>query len=435
MGLQGPRVVTRRALAVTHFSTADVIGGSARSAHRIHTGLRARGVTSRMLVGIRAGTDPDVDTVHVGRLGRWADRIADKLWRFTGFQYRYYPSGHRVRRHPWVRRTDVIQLFNTHGGYFSPRLLADLGRRAPIVWRLSDLWPMTGHCAYPGPCDRWRDGCGQCPDLASYPSLPRDTTASLFRQKAGIYAGLPLTIVATSRWIAECARTSPLLGRFPVVRIANGLDGTVFRPLPRDEARRRLELAPAERIVLFSAHILDDNPRKGGDLLIGALRAMEERTDVRLLLVGEGGRSWEGQVPAPVTRLGFVDDPEALAWVYAAADVVAIPSRVENLPNVLVEALACSRPVVACDAGGMADGVRHLETGYLARPEDSADVATGLGLILGDSVLSQKMGRRARTLFEAEFTAEREIDRFVELYEALTGEHPETTNSLKGTRP
>jgi glycosyltransferase involved in cell wall biosynthesis len=278
---------------------------------------------------------------------------------------------------------------------------------------------MTGHCAYPGPCARWQTGCGHCPDLGSYPALSRDTTAFLFHAKARRYVRSRITVVATSEWIAECARRSPLLGGFPIVRIPNGLNGAVFRPHPREEARQRLGLGPTQRIVVFSAHILDDNPRKGGDILMGALNILGNGKDVRLLLVGEGGGSWDGRVPGAITRLGFVDDPETLAWVYAAADVVAIPSRVENLPNVLIEALACGRPVVACDAGGMADGVRHLETGYLARPGDPADVAAGLGLVLGDCALRRKMGRQARTLFEEEFSTEREIDQFVKLYESL----------------
>lgn len=411
--------------AIIHFSTADLIGGSARSAHRIHTGLRARGLRSRMLVGVRTGADPDVDTVHGSRLGYWADRLADKVWQSTGLQYRHYPSGHRVLRHPWVRDADIIQLFNTHGGYFSTSLLPVLGRRRPIVWRLSDLWPMTGHCAYPGACERWRAGCGQCPDLATYPALSRDTTAALFRRKAEIYARSPITVVATSNWIADCARTSPLFGRFPVLRIANGLDGTVFRPLPREAARRKMGLEPDERIILFPAHILDGNPRKGGDILIDALNRLSEIKNVRLLLVGKGGASWEGQVPISMTRLGFIEDSEALARVYAAADVVVIPSRAENLPNVIIEALACGRPVVACNAGGTADGVCHMKTGYLTRPEDPTDVAVGLDLILGEPDRARNMGHQARLLFEAEFSAEREIDQFVALYASLVREHSE----------
>lgn len=414
--------MTDRTLSVVHFSTADVIGGSAQSAYRIHSGLRATGVRSRMLVGVRAGNDPDVDTVHAGSAGRWADRIANRCLGSFGLQDAYFPSGHRVIRHPWVKGADVIQLFNVHGGYFSLQLLPTLGRHAPIVWRLSDMWAMTGHCAYPGSCERWRSGCGHCPDLATYPALARDTTAALFRRKGRLYDALPITVVATSSWTEACARQSPLLGRFPVRRIPNGLDGDIFRPLPQAEARLALGLDPSRPVILFSAHVLDNNPRKGGDLLIEVLHRANIGGRTQLVLVGLGGETWEGRVPCDMFRLGFQSDPGRMAQIYAAADVVAIPSVVENLPNVLIEAMACGRPVVACAAGGMADGIRHRETGYLATPADAVDIAAGLELILDSSDLKAQMGHAARVLFESEFTAKLEVQRFHDLYRELVHE-------------
>lgn len=411
--------MTSKPLSVVHFSTADLIGGSAQSAYRIHKGLQARNVRSRMLVGFRAGNDPDVDTVYAGTTGQWADRIANRVTSSLGYQYAYLPSGHRVIRHPWVREADVIQLFNTHGGYFSPRILTTLSRQAPIVWRLSDLWPMTGHCVYPGSCERWRTGCGGCPDLATYPALSRDTTADLFRRKERVYRNARITVVATSSWTEECARQSPLLGEFTTVRIPNGLDGRVFRPLDRNEARSILNLDPSKRIILFSAHILDENPRKGGNLLIEALNRTAFDPDSLLLLVGQGGESWKNRVSCDLMCLGFQNDPDRMARIYAAADVVAIPSVVENLPNVLIEALACGRAVVACDVGGMADGVRHMETGYLARKHDASDIANGLKTVLGDADLRTRMGSSARTLFENQFDANLEIQRFQDLYAEL----------------
>lgn len=425
--------MTDRPLTVTHFSTADVIGGSAQSAYRIHSGLRAAGLRSRMLVGFRASDDPDVDTVYADRAGQWADRIANRVTGSMGLQYAFLPSGRRVMRHPWVRDAGIIQLFNTHGGYFSPSLLPALGRRAPIVWRLSDLWPMTGHCAYPGACERWRTGCGACPDLTTYPALSRDTTAAQFRRKRRLYEDLPMTVVATSSWTEACARQSPLLGHFRILRIPNGLDGDVFRPLPRDEACAVLRLDPSRPVILFAAHILDNNPRKGGNLLIEALRHSTIGPGASLVLVGEGGGSWEGQTPCSLVRLGFQSDPGRLAGIYAAADVVAIPSAVENLPNVLIEAMACGKPVVASDAGGMADGVRHMETGYLAKPGDAADLAAGIEAILGDADLRARMGIAARTLFESEFSAGREIQRFCDLYRDLVyGTSPEAPPRRQG---
>jgi len=406
-------------LSILHFSTADIIGGSARSAIRIHSGLRAAGHRSRMLVGIKAGDDPHVDTIQRGLIGRLSDRIANKASDMLGFQYQFVPSSLTVPGHPWVRDADIIQLYNIHGGYFSLPLIARLAEIKPVVWRLSDLWPMTGHCAYPGTCERWRTGCGECPDLESYPALKKDRTAYLFKKKNEVYKRSSLNIVAPSSWTEKCAKESPLLGRFPVTRIPNGLDAEAFRPMERKEARQKFEIDPAKKVILFAAHILDNNPRKGADTLLDAINKIDNPERYLLMLVGEGGQTWAEKTSFDIKLMGFVQDPQNLAEIYSAADVVAIPSAVENLPNVLVEALACGRAVIASDAGGMRDGIRHLETGYLAKLGDATDLAEGLRLVLDDETVQQNMETSARRLFEEQFTSEKEITRIVSLYREI----------------
>jgi len=228
---------------------------------------------------------------------------------------------------------------------------------------------------------------------------------------------LPMTIVAPSSWIEQKALQSPLLGSFPILRIPNGLDGRDYAPRSRQEVRQRLGLPPHARVILFSAHILDNNPRKGGDVLMQALTMLGPQKDWILALMGEGGESW--RAPIPVHNLGFLLDPLDIARCYAAADVVAIPSVLENLPNTLIESLACGRVVVASDCGGMRDGALHETTGLLTRMGDAQDLAQGLKTMLDADDRRPAMERAARALFEREFSAERELERIESLYFSL----------------
>ena len=95
---------------ITHVSTSDMVGGSARSARRIHESLRAMGHGSRMLVGFKTGGDEDVDTVHGGGVRRLADRVAEETTRRIGLQYLWYPSGGHLARHPWLKGADAMQI-------------------------------------------------------------------------------------------------------------------------------------------------------------------------------------------------------------------------------------------------------------------------------------------------------------------------------------
>lgn len=408
------------ALSVLHFSAADILGGSARSAYRIHEALRRRGHVSRMLVGQKASRDADVDTVWKGAPGRLADRAANALTTRTGHQYLFLPSARRVLGHPWLAQARVIQLYNTHGGYFATPMLPKLSERAPLVWRLSDMWPLTGHCSYSGACERWRAGCGACPDLEVWPAIGRDTTAKLWRLKDDLYARSRISVVAPSSWTERLARESPLLGRFPVRRIPNGIDLRAFAPRDKAQARAGLGIDPAAKVILFVAHGLDGNARKGTEDAIEALARLGARAGTQLVLAGEGGASWAGRVPMQVTRLGFLADEARLAAAYASADVMLAPSRVENLPNTVLESFACGTPVVATDAGGMRDAVRHGETGWLVPVGDTAALADGLARLLDDEPMRLRMGAAARALAQREFSEEREAAAFEALYREVS---------------
>jgi glycosyltransferase involved in cell wall biosynthesis len=406
-------------MSIVHFSTADGEGGSARSAHRIHSALRRRGHRSRMLVKYKVLEDADIDTVYGGGALRLADRVADEVtWRI-GLQYQLLPSRQRVLQHPWLKQPDIIQLYNTHGGYFSHRVLPKLSRRAPIVWRLSDMWPMTGHCAYAGSCGRWQTGCGHCPDLGAYPAVGLDTTGFLWRQKRRLYKKTRLTIVAPSRWIEAAARKSPLLAGAAIHRIPNGLDLSVFRPQERDAAREFLSVPKDRKVILFAPHVASDNPRKGTDLLEAALHRIGPREDIVLLLAGQGAQRWSGKVPQRVLSLGYLRDDRLMAMANAACDCAVVPSSAENLPNGVIEAFACGRPVVAFDAGGLRDAVRSGETGILVPAGDASAFSEAIDRILGDDELRNRCAAGALDWARRECSAELEADRFEKLYSEL----------------
>ncbi len=140
---------------------------------------------------------------------------------------------------------------------------------------------------------------------------------------------------------------------------------------------------------------------------------------LRVALLGLGGESWEGAIPQPVSRLGFVRDERLLAAAYAAADIALAPATVENLPNSILEAMACGVPTVAFDAGGIAELVRHGETGWLAAPGASEGLVKGLDLLIQDGDLRAKLGAAASALIAEAHDASREVAEFARLYEEL----------------
>jgi glycosyltransferase involved in cell wall biosynthesis len=164
--------------------------------------------------------------------------------------------------------------------------------------------------------------------------------------------------------------------------------------------------------------------RKGFDLLKASLSMIKNNNTAEMpaLLVF-------GEVTDEIKNLGFqtysmgyVDDESKLAKLYSAANVFIAPSRQDNLPNTVMEALACGTPVVAFDIGGMPDMIEHQKNGYLAKPYDTQDLAVGIDWILSDSERWNNLSERARKKAEQEFDIKLIAQKYLDLYENILNE-------------
>lgn len=404
---------------ILHFSTSDIKGGSAKSAKRIHDGLLNLNVNSKMLVGYKDSKDTNIEATTKNKWVNRADTYTNIFLQKIGLQYVFVPSARGILSHKWLENIDVFQLYNVHGGYFNLNLLPILNQKAPIIWRLSDLWPITGHCAYPGECDKWRKGCGKCPDLNSYPSIGIDTTNFLWNRKKHIYKELDLTVVAPSSWTENAAKNSPLLNNKKIVRIPNGIDIKFFRRIDKIEARKKLGINSNKKAILFSAHVAFNNHRKGTEFLKKVLNKFSQKDDYIFIVIGIDSEKWRGEIPLEVFDLPFTTDEEKILLANMSADVVVVPSNVENLPNTILEAFACSKPVVAYNVGGISDVVKDEETGLLSAIDEVEMFYTAIKRILDSNSLKNKLGGNARKLIENEYSIEAEINKYLELYSEI----------------
>jgi glycosyltransferase involved in cell wall biosynthesis len=247
-----------------------------------------------------------------------------------------------------------------------------------------------------------------------------DLSARILARKAAAFAradAARVRVVAPSRWLTAQARSSAVLGRFDARTIPYGLDLDVYAPGDKRAARAALGVPVDSRVVLFVAHRVD-NARKGMARVAEALRALGDVPDLALLSVGEGAPSG---MPIRHVALGSIDDEARMALAYRAADVFAIASSQDNLPNTVLEALACGTPVVGTDAGGIPDMVIDGDTGFLAAPGDSRAFAEALRRILSDGELVARLGRGARALAEARYGLETQARAYAALFADLPG--------------
>lgn len=379
-------------LRILHVCTSDKVGGAARAAHRLHLAQREAGMDSHMLVLHRTEPSPHVHA-PLSKPAQLAQRLKLALSART-LERQQTPSNpvlHSMNRFNsglghWINRSD-FDIVNLHWLGAEMLSIDEIGRiRQPVVWTLHDMWPFCGAEHYddldhPG---RYLKGYNADSRPASYQGP--DIDARVWHHKKKAWAGKRFHLVSPSQWLAGCARQSALMGQQPCTVIPNCVNTRVFKPIDRKLARQILNLDPDKRYILFGAMASTSDRRKGFHLLQPALKRLALcdgiHNTTELLLFGAVEPVRPVDLGLPVHYMGQYHDDISLALLYSAADVFAAPSMQDNLPNTVVEAIACGTPCVAFDIGGMSDLIKDTTTGALATPFQANSLSSALARML-----------------------------------------------------
>lgn len=413
-------------MRVLHLSQSDVEGGANRAAFRLHRALLSAGIDSVFAAGRRHMDVPDV--ISAGP-GDWASRFVTYANAATVKPFRRRSGSGLISPGVFaygrpdsaaVATADIVCLHWIAGAFLKPRNLRAFSGK-PVVWRLSDVWPFTGGCHYPGRCRRYENRCGCCPQLGS--GIDNDITRHGWLAKQRGYRDLDLTVVAPSRWIAESAAKSSLFADRNIEVIPTGVDTSHFRPRDRASARADLGLPADRHLILFGALGATTDPRKGFaelSVVLERLGQSPSAADITLVVFGDdGGPPGMADGHMPKLLLGRIDDRERLATLYAAADVLICPSLEDNLPNVTLEALACGTPIVAFAIGGMPDIVDDRVCGRLVPANDTAAMADAVSWVVREAGTGTALRQAARSKAETQFDLGKCAERYRALFRKL----------------
>lgn len=429
-------------LKILHINTTDRGGGAAQLAFNLAEGLNTAGQQSVLAVRAKNSGRDFVRTIENNtRRHVWARICARLFTRSDGSQRLARLIGRPLSTARVLAgqedfdfpgtwnvlddkdfQPDVIHLHNLHGSYFDLRALPWLSHAIPTVVTLHDAWLVSGHCSHSFGCERWRTGCGQCPDLSIYPAIRRDASASNWRRKQEIYAASRLHVVAPARALMDIAEQSILAPAIASSRIIpHGIDLTVFKPGDRAEARGGLGLPNDATILMFAAAGIRQNIWKDYQTMRRAFEMVGVRTGTtRLIFLAVGEE-------APTEAMGgnelrFIphsSDRALLAKYYQASDLYVHGARAEAWGLTITEAMACGLPVVASDVGGIPDQVAEGESGFLVPVGDDQLMARRIAMLLDNPSRRAEIGRWACNRAHAEFGIAHMTENYLGFYRTV----------------
>jgi glycosyltransferase involved in cell wall biosynthesis len=384
--------MTEDVLRVLMVNTYQTGGGAGRVGELLSAEVRRAGIRVEAFVAHNPTRDPALRPA-----GNWRERALVRFCSRIGMHDFGALSSLLWATREEFAAADLLHLHNLHGDYVSLLAAPLWGWLKPVVWTLHDAWALTGGCATPRGCERWRQSCGACPQLGRYPVGRIDRTSLLRRLKPKLLAAARPLIVTPSRWLAERVAAVREYSSLQIRVIPNPVDCDAFRPLAdKAAARRGLGLDAARPTVVLAGQDWSDS-FKGADHAVTALRIARRRSsNLQLLAIGGAARRLLAESGVGGVSLGCLEEREAVARALGCADVCLFPSLAENYPLTTLEALASGVPVVAYAVGGVPEQVRHGESGLLAPEGQALVLGEHLAQLLAAPARSQQLGAAGR---------------------------------------
>lgn len=333
-------------------------------------------------------------------------------------------SGIDISEHPLVQEADIIHLHWINFGFLSLKSLEKLFKlNKPIVWTLHDMWAFTGGCHHSGDCENYQISCGNCVQYLKNPS-PTDLSNKVWQRKNLIFKKefiAKSTIVGCSQWLSNRAKISSLFKDFSVKAIPNPLDTGLFSPQNKAEVRVKLGLPINKKLILFVAAKVSVI-WKGFSYFQEALEILKTQLfnnqDIELVILGESDAETIQKLPFKAHALGRISDVNQIVSIYSAADVFVTSSIQENLPNTIMEAMACGTPAVGFEVGGIPEMIESYKNGFLAKYKSDESLAEGIKWILFEAN-HKELSKNARQKVLDNYSEKVVIEQYLEVYRNL----------------
>lgn len=309
-------------------------------------------------------------------------------------------SSYRIEDHPLVKDADIIHLHWVANFLNYPTFFKKV--KQPIVWTLHDMNAFQGIFHYQNDIQR------NAELYAELEKKVKEDKAKFIAQHKNIH------IVTPSHWLGKLSQESDAFKNFEHSVIPYGIKVEQAEELKKEDAKSQLSIDNDYPTLLFIAHGLDIY-RKGFDLL---LKAIENMNSLPANLISVGGDKITIR-NSNINHIHFsnISDRSKLNMIYSMADSTILPSREDNLPNVMIESLINGTPVISFTNGGMAEHIVTGKNGILVDTIDANSLRKALEDFLNNKYTFDRKAIKESAL--KAFDEQQQVERYIDLYKQI----------------
>ena len=282
--------------------------------------------------------------------------------------------------------------------------------KKPIIWTMHDMWALNS-------TEHFLNN----PKQTKYSF--KDTQNNLikkiiFRDKKKLFQKKNIYIVANSKWLANCAKKSELTKECNIRTIYNPLNTLEWRKLNEKKSKNILKLDHKKKYILFGAHGGFKNFRKGGDLLVEAIKYLNNEKEEYEVIVLGGSENNTKVINKTKFNFRELEKNQYRQNLYHSASNITVScSRAESLPQFIIETILCENPVVSFDVGGINEIIKHKQNGYIANCFDIKKFASGINYCM--KKIKLKNLRKARKIISYEFSENHALSCYKKLINSI----------------
>jgi glycosyltransferase involved in cell wall biosynthesis len=391
-------------MKIVHISTSISGGGAAIAAFRLHQNLMKHAdIESDMLQRFyiedkEFAQDNNIYTANTSRsiITRVRKKYNLHTEHFNWVELNKHPknydiatfptTSYRLEDIPMVKDADIIHLHWVAEFLNYPTFFRNV--KQPIVWTLHDINPFMGMFHF------------ECDERANEEPFGKLNEEIRKRKIKSINKKDNIYIVCLSEWMKKKSQSSLAFKRYPHLLIPNGLDLTKYPSVDRTQAKIEAGVNNGLKTLLIIGANLNSNA-KGFPIALEAINGINK--DINLVTVGSGGEAIKTNDNIHHIHFSHINDISKLNSIYTAADLTVLPSREDNLPNIMLESMINGTPLVSFTNGGMAE---HINT--------------GVNGILTNEISSKALGKNINDFLDNKYTFDSEkirqyaIDHFSE---------------------